>query len=269
MELKRRITQLCTAVLYNGNFFSRWTGREFKTKACVPGLNCAYCPGAAAGCPLGTLQGVFAGGLQKIPFLVISGIFLSVLLLGKFICGWLCPFGLLQEACFLIPSPKLKRSRTTYLLSRLKYMAALLFVILLPLYFFAAENRRVWAFCQYICPNGAFMELLTGLAGGDAAGYAVLFTLKAALLLLFLICCIIVFRPFCRFICPLGALYGIFSRISLLAVKFDPDKCTSCGACMKVCRMDCSKPGDSECIACGKCVKICRQKAVSFGFRYK
>lgn len=268
MELKRWFTQICASLIYNGNFFSRWTGTEFRTRACVPGLNCAHCPGAAAGCPLGTLQGVFAGGLQQIPFLIISGILLAALLLGRVICGWLCPFGLLQEICFLVPSPKLKRSRWTDMLSRVKYFTALFFVIIIPLYFFAAESRKVWAFCRYICPNGALMNLAASAAGGELAGFALLLSVKAALLLVFFICCIIVFRPFCRFVCPLGALYGLFSRISVLAVRVDKTKCSGCGACMKVCPVDCREPGDRECIACGRCSKICPSGAVSLGCRY-
>ena len=71
------------------------------------------------------------------------------------------------------------------------------------------------------------------------------------------------FRSFCRFLCPLGAIYGFFSRIAVVGVKVDPTRCNSCGACVRSCDMDVRHVGDHECIHCAKCMNVCDQKAIS------
>ncbi|MBP5701152.1 MAG: 4Fe-4S binding protein, partial [Lachnospiraceae bacterium] len=71
----------------------------------------------------------------------------------------------------------------------------------------------------------------------------------------------------CRFICPLGAIYGLFNRIALIRIKFDKDTCVDCGTCKKACpmRLDPVKEcNHADCIRCGKCMEDCPAKALSF-----
>ena len=76
-------------------------------KACVPGMNCYSCPGALGACPIGSMQAVFDGRHRQFAFYVVGYVALIGLFVGRFICGWLCLFGLIQELLYKIPTPKL------------------------------------------------------------------------------------------------------------------------------------------------------------------
>ncbi|MCH5152300.1 MAG: 4Fe-4S binding protein, partial [Clostridiales bacterium] len=91
-----------------------------------------------------------------------------------------------------------------------------------------------------------------------------LFSWKFVLLVLCIILCIFVYRGFCRFFCPLGAIYGFFNRIALLGVKLEKSKCIDCGMCISQCKMDIREVGDHECINCGECIPVCPTKAISW-----
>ena len=79
----------------------------------------------------------------------------------------------------------------------------------------------------------------------------------------------IIYRPFCKYICPLGAIYSVFNKISVLKIRCDKNKCIKCGRCSKACKMNVvpnEKPDDSECIRCGLCVKECPTGALTANF---
>lgn len=269
---KRRLIQVYAALLYNANikgFFSRdpiYRGNV--KKVCVPGLNCYSCPGASGACPLGALQNALANSGTTAPFYVIGILLLMGLILGRTICGFLCPVGLGQELLYKIKTPKLKKSRYTRIASYLKYVILIVMVIAIPLSFGLSVNTGVPAFCKYICPAGTFGgaigRLLTPAAGSTLAGFGSLFTWKFALLCVIVVASVFIYRFFCRFFCPLGALYGLFSKIALLGVKLDKNKCTDCGLCLNVCKMDIKRVGDHECIQCGECISACPAKAISW-----
>lgn len=265
LPTKRRLIQIYAALLYNANIKGFINGRIFKgaTKnACVPGLNCYSCPGAIASCPLGALQNALAESGTRAPTYVIGIIVLFGLILGRTVCGFLCPVGLGQELLYKIKTPKLKKNRVTRVLSYFKYVLLVALVIVVPLVYFAP------GFCEYICPAGTFeggIGLLANKANsGLLAILGPLFTWKFMLLVLIVVGSIFVFRIFCRFLCPLGALYGFFCKIALLGVKLDKNKCTDCGLCIGVCKMDTKKVGDHECIQCGECIAVCPSKAISW-----
>ena len=81
-----------------------WQGPS--KQVCVPGLNCYSCPGALGACPIGSLQSFMSGAVLRFPFYVLGLMILFGLILGRRICGWLCPFGLVQELLYKIPTPK-------------------------------------------------------------------------------------------------------------------------------------------------------------------
>ena len=262
---KRRVIQLYAALLYNANIKGFFNGQIYKgaTKnLCVPGLNCYSCPGAIGACPLGALQNALSASDTRLPAYIFGIIILFGLLLGRTICGWLCPIGLGQELLYKIKTPKVKKSRFTRALSYLKYVLLTVLAVLVPFLF------AVPGFCEYVCPAGTFeggIGLLSNSANeGLLAILGSLFTWKFTLLVLIIIGSIFFFRFFCRFLCPLGALYGFFSRIALLGVKLDQNKCTDCGLCVSVCKMDIKKVGDHECIHCGACISACPAKAISW-----
>ena len=262
---KRKVVQLYAALLYNANIKGFFNGRIYKgaTKnMCVPGLNCYSCPGAIGSCPLGALQNALSASKTKTPAYVFGIIILFGLLLGRTICGWLCPVGLGQELLYKIKTPKVKKSRVTRVLSYLKYVLLVALVVIVPLYF------AIPGFCEYICPAGTFeggLGLLSNVENeGLLAILGPLFTWKFTLLVLIIVASIFIFRCFCRFLCPLGALYGFFCRVAMLGVKLDKNKCTDCGLCVGVCKMDIKHVGDHECIHCGACIAVCPAKAISW-----
>ena len=260
---KRRYIQLIAAVLYNFNIKGFMSGSIYKGSIkglCVPGLNCYSCPGAVASCPLGSLQTGLLSSKYKIPYYILGTVLLFGLFLGRFICGFLCPFGLIQELLYKIPFPKIRKNKITRALSYLKYIILIAFVIIIPLV------KLVPGFCKYICPAGTFeaglplvfsdprLQKLTGF----------LFSWKVFFLVLILLICILCYRSFCRFMCPLGAIYSFFAPVSVAGVKVDTARCIDCNKCIDNCLMDIQKVGDRECIHCGMCMKDCPTHAIKW-----
>ncbi len=235
--------------------------------ACVPGLNCYSCPGAVASCPLGALQALLNRRGFQVPFAMLGFFFVFGSVFGRFICGWLCPFGLVQDLLHRIPLfRKRKRLPFHHVLKYGKYVVLIGLVGIGSLFLFGGF-AKVPAFCKYLCPSGTFFgalplmvsnEALRGQAGG-------LFFWKLGVLLLLLLLSVKVYRPFCQYLCPLGAIYGWFNRFSLVQVRWEKERCTSCMACQRACPVDLAPEEISrspECIRCGKCAAACPVKCL-------
>ena len=199
--------QAAASFLHNPHLTNFLTGRIYRgpTKAaCVPGLNCYSCPGAAGACPIGSLQSFLSGVSPRFPAYVLGAILLMGLTFGRFICGWLCPFGFMQELLYRLPGAKLGKSSLTRRLSQLKYVWSLLFVLVLPLLFWGMTGIGIPAFCKFICPagtlEGAVPLLLANETLRAAAGAITVW--KFALLVVFLALMVVTYRPFCRWFCP-------------------------------------------------------------------
>ena len=271
---KRKIMQLYFALLFNCNIQGFFTGQIYSVndasttkKFCVPGINCYSCPGAVGACPLGSLQGSFSSKNHSTIYYVAGSLALFAILLGRMICGWLCPFGLIQELLFKIKSPKLKKSPVTRILSFLKYVILVFFVGIVPITY-ALRGDPLPAFCKFICPagtiEGGLIMLSNKFNGGLFELLGPLFTWKFMLMVSIVVGSIFIFRLFCRFLCPLGALYGLFNKISFFGVKVDESKCTHCNLCIAHCHCDIKHVGDQECIGCGECIDVCPTKAISW-----
>ncbi len=269
--IKRKLIQIAAFGLSNPVFSNFANGTIYKgplKAACVPGLNCYSCPGAVASCPIGSLQAVMGSNKFDFSFYVVGILLALGIVLGRFICGFLCPFGLLQEGIHKIPSRKLTLWKPAIYF---KYAILAVFVIILPLTLTNVVGIGQPAFCQYICPAGTLEGGIPLLIANPALRSAIgdLFALKLSILIGTLIACLFVYRFFCRVLCPLGAIYGLFNRISIYRLRWDDDACTKCGACAKVCKMgvDPSKDaGSAECIRCGDCVRACPKGSLKMGF---
>lgn len=269
---KRKLIQLYSALLHNAHIKGFISGKLFDgplKNICGPGLNCYSCPGAITACPLGSIQNALAESKTKTPTYVFGIILLYCIILGRTICGYLCPAGLLQELLYKIKTPKLKKSQVTRILSYTKYVILFILVIGVPLMYALQENNMpVPGFCKYICPIGTFeggVFLLIPSSNSDYYGMlGALFSWKFLVMLIIILAAIFIYRVFCRFLCPLGALYGLFNKLSIIGIKVDKEKCSDCHACINVCKMDVKEVGDHECINCGECISHCKEEAIKW-----
>ena len=275
---KRKWVQALFAFTTNSHVQGFLNGKIYKGKfknVCVPGLNCYSCPGALGACPIGSMQAVEGSTRYGISMYVLGFLVFVGVLLGRFVCGWLCPFGLIQELLHKIPGKKLHvPKKTNSVLKWLKYLILLVFVLLLPILTTDQFGLSTPYFCKYICPagtlEGGIPLLLTNRSLQSAIGF--LFTWKMGVLVLVLVASVLVFRPFCRYLCPLGAFYSIFNPVSFFRYNVDRSKCTKCGMCSKVCKMDIEPyktPNALECIRCGGCIKACPKKAIATRINYR
>ena len=267
---RRRLIQLYSALLHNAFLRGFITGDIYRGSAkvlCAPGLNCYSCPAATGACPLGALQNALASADHRAGWYVLGILLLYGVILGRTICGWLCPMGLIQELLNKIPTPKLRKSAVTRALSWLKYLLLAVFVVAIPLGYALRRGIPLPAFCKYVCPAGTLegaVGLLANPVNADKFGMlGLLFTRKFVILLGTGLACVFCYRAFCRFLCPLGAIYGLFNRFSVVGVRVDGDRCNRCGACVRGCGMDVRRVGDHECIQCGRCMASCEQGAIS------
>lgn len=234
---------------------------------CSPGLNCYSCPGAAGSCPIGAFQAVVGSLRYDFSYYIFGTMALFGVLVGRLICGFLCPFGLVQEILHKIPSKKFSTEKL-WPLKLVKYF--MLFVVVFLMGVFLTDQFKLAPpyFCKYVCPQGILEGgiPLSLFNEGIRNTLGKLFLLKGSFLALVVILSIYTFRPFCKWICPLGAFYAFFNKISFFQYKVDQDACIHCGKCRKACGMevDMSKNQTAlECIRCGECVKVCPTDAIS------
>lgn len=268
---KRHGMQVLWALLTNSYLIGFAQGKIYRGKLknlCVPGLNCYSCPGALGSCPIGAMQAVIGSWNFKFAFYVAGFLVFFGALMGRFACGWLCPFGLIQELLHKIPFPrKVRAVPGDKLLRKLKYLILLVFVILLPMFLVDVIGQGAPYFCKLLCPagtlEGGIPLVLLNRSMRGAIGW--LYAWKNLLLAATVILSILVYRPFCKYICPLGAVYSVFNPISVFRYRVDKEACISCGACAKACQMQVDPVQNAnhpECIRCGECKKACPVKAI-------
>ena len=272
LSRSRLIIQAFAAALSNCYIKGFAHGEIFtgKTKyLCVPGMNCYSCPGALGSCPIGSLQATLSSREYKFSLYVVGLLVIFGTLLGRFVCGFLCPFGLIQDLLFKIPFvKKIRKLPGEKALRWLRFLFLAIFVILLPLFVIDITGLGEPWFCKWICPvgtlEGGVPLVLLNAAMRGAAGF--LFRWKLVILIITILSSIIIYRPFCRYICPLGTIYGVFNKVSFYRYKIDASKCTKCGACQKICKLDIpvyENPNSMDCIRCGDCKANCPQKAIT------
>ena len=271
--LRRTLVQVLAALCVNPFVQNFTTGQVYKgdlKQICAPGLNCYSCPAAAMSCPIGALQTAANNMRFDTSFYVLGILFIIGALVGRLVCGFLCVFGLLQDLLYRIPVPKLRvPERLDRVLRKLKYAVLVLLVLVLPAVLVDDIGLSDPLFCEYVCPAGiveaaapllAAVESLRSMAGWQ-------FLWKAALTIGLLVLAMSVYRPFCKYLCPLGALYGLFNRFSLLGLRIDATACTGCRTCERTCLMGVkalSNIDSVECIRCGACKAACPEGAITW-----
>ena len=267
--------QAVATLLTNIHIPNQFKGKIYQGNVktmCVPGLNCYSCPAATGACPIGAFQAVVGSSKFKFTYYITGFFILLGVLLGRFICGFLCPFGWFQDLLHKIPGKKLSTAKLKPL-RYLKYVILVVFVILLPAFVTNSLGMGDPFFCKYICPQGV-LEGAIPLAlanSGIRATLGHLFTFKFTILALFIILSILFYRPFCKWICPLGAIYSLFNKVSFLKIQVDHEKCVGCQKCSRVCKMDVNvvdTPNHPECIRCGECMKACPTDAICYHYGF-
>lgn len=267
---KRFLIQGIAALLQNANWKGFFTGKIYtgpvKT-VCVPGLNCYSCPGAVGACPIGSLQNSLSGFRFKFPYYVVGILLFFGALLGRAICGFLCPFGFLQDLLHKIPFPGKRRTfKGDRVLRYVKYVVLIGLVVVLPILI-----KLTPVYCKYLCPSGTLSGIVLSLSNRELFQVVgALFTWKVGVLAAVIITCLMIPRAFCRYLCPLGAWYGLFQRISVVKITLDKEKCTGCKTCLSHCDMyvdPSCQPNSAECIRCGACIHACPTKALQYSIK--
>jgi len=264
-----------------GNFTSKIIGRRMWIQAaflvvwlgpfglrlhtiCSPVFHCYACPLASFACPIGVLATFCA--LHVFPFIAV-GLLLAVgAFFGTLICGWACPFGFLQDLTAKVPTPKFDLPKFT---GYFRYVVLIGAVLAIP-YFFGEEHPL---FVCRVCPAGALEAATPAMISQSIAGEEVIWpnTLKLTILILFLVAIFFIKRPWCRVLCPLGAIFSVFNRVSAFFLRFNADKCTHCERCHKLCEYGIEPektPNDLNCIRCLECTN-CSPDALNLGSIFK
>ncbi len=225
---------------------------------CVPVLNCYACPSAFFSCPIGAIQHFMV--VRAIPYYALSYLGLIGGFLGRMPCGTLCPFGFAQELMYKLPSIKIPVPK---FLRPFRYIVLVGLVFVLP--WITAEN---WF--SKLCPVGTLIGGLPWVTISHEVRAMIrdLFWIKIALLIFFIASSMVAKRPFCQTACPLGAVFGLFNRFSLVRLHWDAKTCTHCEKCLAVCPME-IKVWDGEntghCIRCLDCT-ACEAITVTTAF---
>ncbi|MBF0594559.1 MAG: 4Fe-4S binding protein [Candidatus Omnitrophica bacterium] len=260
LQKLREIIQWGSLVLSNmylGFFKTRQVYQGELKSACVPFLNCHSCPSAFFSCPIGTIQHFMT--IRKFPYMVAAYLTMIGISVGSLACGWLCPFGFLQDLLYKIKSIKI---HVPAKLSVMRYLILALLVILFPLV------TQETAFSK-LCPMGTIQAAIPwviwnpiipvyGEPAVSVGTLGFLFMVKILIAAFFVGLFVLAKRPFCKLACPLGAIFGFFNKYSLLQIDVDPKKCKDCQHCRDVCPVDINisnDPKSSVCVRCFNCLK--------------
>ncbi len=270
--------QALFALLSNGYLLGFFQGKIFRgatKQVCLPGLNCYSCPGALGACPIGAFQSVVGGNKRSFSYYVVGTVLFFGLFLGRFVCGFLCPFGWFQDLFYKIPTPKLKVPRKIDKpLRYFKYLVLFVPVILLPIFLTNKYGLADPYFCKWLCPAGTLEGGIPLVSTNESLQSQIgfLFSWKMGLLIAIFLLSLFIYRFFCKYLCPLGAFYSLFNKISIFQMHIMPSACVSCGKCNKSCKMNVEVTKDingTECIRCGQCQRICPTQAIVSGWFLK
>lgn len=257
---RRRIVQAVSLVALNSSFVFdlKWI--------CNPVLNCHGCALSWFACPIGIL--VHYSGYRIFPFMAVGFLVVVGAGVGRFLCGWVCPFGFLQDLLYKVPLRKIEMPKWT---RWGKYAVLAVFVVLFPFLF--GESTPL-SFCRF-CPTSALEVTIPGFFLGEAV-IGVTTAIKLTVLALVIGLSMLNSRFFCRVLCPIAALLTAFNSVSLVRVG-RKKQCAACSRCNVACpvqampfsRIERGLPANRhpECIGCRDCVSVCSRERRSYAER--
>ena len=218
---------------------------------CGPVFHCYACPLATFACPIGIIAQFSA--LHMFPFIAVGLLIVIGASIGSILCGWICPFGLLQDLAAKVPT---RRFAIPAWMGYFRYVMLLGAVILIPFFF---GEHHAFFICK-ICPAGgleaALPNVITAAVNGDKIPWPN--AIKISIIIAFIIAIFITIRPWCRVLCPLGVIFGFFNRFSIFSMKLEDHDCTQCGRCRTLCTYG-GKPdkgtNSDNCLRCLECTK--------------
>ncbi len=223
---------------------------------CGPVFHCYSCPLATFACPIGVLANFSA--LHMIPFAALGMLLVVGASFGSFVCGWACPFGFLQDLAARVPTPKFTLPAWT---GWFRYVVLVGLVLVVPYLWGDAHPLFI---CR-LCPAGAVEAALpytaqTALAGGPVAWPS---ATKTAILVVFVVTIFFVWRPWCMVFCPLGAIYTVFNRVSVLFLGFNRRSCAGCQRCRSLCTGGQGPEQRVDGLQCVRCLDCTNCEAVT------
>ncbi len=254
----RRMTQVGIGLLFTNSFVaSIWTKGIYEgplRSVCIPGLNCHSCPFAVLSCPIGIIQ--HHAAIHLFPFYVLGYLALIGILFGRAACGWICPFGWMQDAMYKIRT-KLKFGIPRWL-NHFKWVSLLLLTVILP-YITAVH----WF--SKLCPYGALIGAIPWSIWNpmhpvleepviEPGSFGIWLWIKIVILVGFLIWFVLAKRPFCRVVCPMGLMFSWFNKISLLKIEAEKSHCSNCKLCNDLCPVDLDVINEVDTANCIKCL---------------
>ena len=228
-------------------------------------LQCSNCVLSSLTCPLILIQrgavmlsmGMFGMMSAKILGSIAAALAILILfgaLFGTWACGWLCPFGFIQDLLAKIPTKKFRLPG---------WIGNFRIPIFIGVVFAAPYLTRSLFFCD-LCPSGTLNRLWQ-----QAADIPLFFktpegVMATASLVLgggVILASLFIQRPFCSLLCPIGGIHGLFNKISGIYLKVNHDKCVDCNRCQEVCPQGINPaetPAHSQCSRCLECTKACK-----------
>ena len=291
----RRVVQLLSFLVFSTIIFNLGV-----LPLVLPVLWTAGLKGTSIGDAFTTIQLMFSGYSMTstlFPWVALAAFLIVGVLIGRALCGWVCPFGFVQDLVGFIRREQIDVSaRTHETVVYIKYVV-LAIAVFIPLLFSALAFEGITAYSNTF---GVFaVAPFTALSPSDTLFSTVpqaiqsfhfttfqnvgsnflsglsalppLFWVEAVILLIVLIFAVYVPRSWCRYFCPTGAFMAIMNRFSFIGLRREPFKCekSGCRECVTVCPMrvpilelQWEKFSHPECIYCMKCSDACGHRAI-------
>lgn len=224
---------------------------------CAPVFYCHSCPLASMACPLGVLVNFSA--LKLFPFITLGILVMVGTLGGRFVCGWLCPFGFMQDLLYKIRSRKFSVPQWT---GYTKYAVLVGLVLAVPFFW----PGKPYTFCDF-CPSGTIESTIPWAFLGVFNGFVPRFFIRISVLLAVIALAVLVSRGFCRTLCPLGAIFSFFNRFSLFRFSLEYEKCDDCGVCAELCPVDIDPVDQMNGAECVRCLDCTSNKHIDIGVK--